>query len=269
MRTWKRPPQLGTRVSKFSRRYFFSLACVAMAIISSFYWSGFPYDNLCELEDPLVGYEGSWPVEAFDNNIRMNATNANFSDSVSQYRVCSQDLLTSPGRRSFPFVASSQPEGDEWMTPEQEDVTTIFGWTSVVITAIVAIKFVWGWVEMAQSLFVSNYSVSETMEVRTMHRKATLIKVFSKSVGDDQNIPFSQVTSRYAYIPQVHSPLFSYPLLACDSDKIDEELYEWNDPDRSFSFYDLTKDAKKLLAGMEVSENVGFTKVRHWAPKVD
>jgi hypothetical protein len=46
-RTWKRAPALGTTISKFSRRYFFSTALVAMAVVSSYYWSGFPFDNLC------------------------------------------------------------------------------------------------------------------------------------------------------------------------------------------------------------------------------
>jgi len=45
-RTWKRAPMLGNTISRFSRKYFFSTALVAMAIISSYYWSGFPYDNL-------------------------------------------------------------------------------------------------------------------------------------------------------------------------------------------------------------------------------
>jgi hypothetical protein len=38
---------LGNTISRFSRKYFFSAAIVAMAIVSSYYWSGFPYDNLC------------------------------------------------------------------------------------------------------------------------------------------------------------------------------------------------------------------------------
>jgi hypothetical protein len=66
-----------------------------------------------------------------------------------------------------------------------------------------------------------------------------------------------------------HSPAVARLIIACDSSKIDEELYDWQDLDRGFSFYDLFLDAKKLLAGMEVSENVGFTQVRHWAPKME
>ncbi len=168
MRTWKRPPQLGTSVSQFSRRYFFSLACVAMAIMSSFYWSGFPFDNLCENENSFeAGYQGTFTVKALDTSIRMHGEEVTFSDSDTQYRVCNQNLL-SPGRgRTFPFVPSRQPEGGEWMTPDQEDVTTVFGWTSVAITAVVIIKFLWGWFDIAQSLFRSSYSVSGMF---TIHR---------------------------------------------------------------------------------------------------
>lgn len=160
MRTWKRPPQLGTKVSKFSRRYFFSIACVAMAVISSFYWSGFPFDNLCEASDIAPGYEGKFTVTALDQNTRMNGTEVSFTSTSMQYRFCNQDLLSPGGGQTFPFVAKQQPEGDEWMSPTQEDVTTVFGWTSVGITVIVIIKFVWGWFETAQSLFRSSYSVS-------------------------------------------------------------------------------------------------------------
>lgn len=247
MRTWKRPPQLGTQVSKFSRRYFFSLAVVAMAIMSSYYWSGFPYDNLCEIEEAIDDrYSGTFIVKASDTNIRMNGTFLELVPGNPQYRVCSQNLIAlGNDRRTFPFIPERQPEGDEWMSPGQIDVTTVFGWTSVAIIAIVIIKFVWGWVDMAQSFFRSTYS----------------------AVGDDQNIPFSQVAARSAYIPQVESPLFSYPLLACDTDEIDEELYDWEDPDRPYDLYDLTKDAHHLLSGVDISANVGFTRVKHWPPE--
>lgn len=250
MRTWKRPPKLGASVSSFSRRYFFSLAVVAMAIMSSFYWSGFPYDNLCEVDEPIDdAYIGKFRVDALVNTTftQKLADTVEFRENDRRYRVCSQNLLA-PGRgTTFPFIPAQQPEGSEWMTPDQEDVTLVFGWTAVVIIAGVIIKFVWGWLEMAQSMFRSTYS----------------------SVGDDQGTPFSQVASRSAYIPEVASSLFAYPLIACDTDDIDDELYAWEDPDRPYHLYDLTKDAKHLLSGIDVSAKVGFTKVMHWAPKAD
>jgi amino acid transporter len=160
MRTWKRAPQLGPGVSTFSRRYFFSLACVAMAIISSFYWSGFPFDNICpndEIDDRYVGKT----FTVFSHGVDVPPPVVSFDARDVDYFFCNQDLL-SPGRgRTFPFIAAKQPEGEEWMTDDQEIVTTIFGWSAVAITAIVILKFIWGWVEMSKSLFSSSYEVRE------------------------------------------------------------------------------------------------------------
>ena len=161
MRTWKRAPQLGTRVSKFSRQYFFSLACVAMAIICSFYWSGFPFDNIC----PNDGIDESFIGENFtvsEWGAGPNATSelVSYSDADVDYRFCPQDLMTPGLSDSFPFVPEKQPEGGEWMTDDQERVTTLFGWSSVVITILVILKFVWGWIDSYKGLFYSSYEVS-------------------------------------------------------------------------------------------------------------
>eukprot|EP00977_Amphora_coffeiformis_P013123 scaffold3376_cov151-Amphora_coffeaeformis.AAC.3 len=85
--------------------------------------------------------------------------------------------------------------------------------------------------------------------------------------GDDMNIPFSEVASISAYVPQVESPVYSYPLLACNIDGIDPDLLDWTDPDRPYSFYDLTKDAEVLLKGMDVSSNVTFSQIAHYPPE--
>ncbi|KAL7580273.1 hypothetical protein ACA910_013006 [Epithemia clementina (nom. ined.)] len=41
-------PHLGPQISQVSRHYFHSLAVAAMALISSYYWASFPFDNLCQ-----------------------------------------------------------------------------------------------------------------------------------------------------------------------------------------------------------------------------
>jgi hypothetical protein len=69
------------------------------------------------------------------------------------------------------------------------------------------------------------------------------------------------------YIPQVRSPVFSYPLLATNITGLDTGLLEWTDPDREFEFYDLTKDAERLLRGStDISSKVVFSQVKHWPP---
>lgn len=68
------------------------------------------------------------------------------------------------------------------------------------------------------------------------------------------------------YIPQVKSTVFSYPLLATNISGLDTGLLEWTDPDRAFEFYDLTKDAERLLRGQFASNKVVFSQVKHWPP---
>jgi hypothetical protein len=145
----------------FSRRYFFSLACVAMAILSSFYWSGFPFDNICPNEDIDPAFVGDFTVIPKDGDDGAKGESVNFTKSDVDYRFCTQDLLTPGLGNTFPFVASKQPEGGEWMSDDQELVTTIFGWSSIAITLLVIIKFVWGFLDAYKSLFYSSYEVRQ------------------------------------------------------------------------------------------------------------
>ena len=75
-------------------------------------------------------------------------------------------------------------------------------------------------------------------------------------MGDDRNIPMRHVESMTAYIPQVPSDSFSYPLIACNVEKIkDSDLFEWEDPLRPYEYYDLTRDLRKILAEDESGED--------------
>ena len=247
MRSWKRAPALGTTISQFSRRYFFTVAIGVMAIISSYYWSGFPYDNLCSNQSINATYAGEFTVFPLSASYTGYGENVSFTDEDVDYRFCNQDFMAIGGGFSFPFVptmSNAKTNPNEWMTDDQITTTTYFGWAAVGIAGLVVLKFVYGWWTMFLDRYRSTYS----------------------AVGDDQGIRYSDVTSRSAYIPQVHSPLFAYPLVACNTDVIDEELYDWTDPDRSFSFYDLSNDAAKLLTDLHLEEIPGFSVVKHYAP---
>jgi len=243
MRTWSRQPQLGTPISEVSRKYFFSLAILAMAIISSYFWASFPFDNLCQL--PSTGsdiYSGRlWNISG--SNTGFQSIYVASTDPVYQY--CLQDFFRYPTNvRSFPFVPANQPVGLEWMTPEQETVSNIYGITSLVVLGLVVLSFFWSIFQGFMGLFKSSYS----------------------PCGAEQGINFSDVPSISSYVPQVESQVFSYPLLACSVDKIDVELLEWTDPDRPHSFYDLTKDAEFLLRGTDVSSIQVFSQIYHYPP---
>lgn len=239
MRTWKRPPLLGPEISQFSRTYFFTLAMLAMAIVSSYYWASFPFDNLCTTERTVPStWVGNWTT--LDNE----TITVEPDDEV--FKLCFQDMLRYGfAERSFPFISSNQREGQEWMTDEQETATDVWGWTAVGVITTVLLFFLWTWLSSFMGFFYGSY------EAR----------------GEDQGIDFSDVASPSVYVPQVASPVYAYPLLACNIDGIDPELLDWTDPDRPYSFYDLTKDAEVLLSGMDVSKNVTFSQIKHWPPE--
>ena len=79
---------------------------------------------------------------------------------------------------------------------------------------------------------------------------------------------FSNVSVISAYIPQVLNDDFIYPLIACDVDHIGEELYDWNDPERDYSYYSVISDAKQLLKN-QPNANISrvFSRVKHWPPQ--
>jgi hypothetical protein len=103
MRTWKRLPQLGTRISMFSRRYFFSTALVAMAVVSSYYWSGFPFDNLCQGNEPAseIYLNGTFTLTTTNGKtIRDVAVGAN----ADSFHYCLQDHFRF-GNFTFPALS--------------------------------------------------------------------------------------------------------------------------------------------------------------------
>jgi hypothetical protein len=165
------------------------------------------------------------------------------TDSVTD---CLQDFLRyNVTEFAFPFIPKKQREGYEWMTDQQEKVTNLYGWTAVAVMGLVAGWLAFQILNAIRSMFYDSYTAR----------------------GKDMGIDFSNVRSISAYIPQVESTVFSYPLLACNVDSLDEELFEWNDPDRPMSFYDLTKDAEVLLSGIDVSGKKVFSHIKHWSPQ--
>ena len=241
MRSWKRSPNLGPRMSKFRRKYFIPCAVLASAVMSSYYWAGFPFDNLCS-QDSLVGSElsGVWLIDPWGHGTLQNVT---ITADDEAFDFCLQDYLRyRRDERSFPFLPRFQRE--EWMTEEQELVTNVWGWTSVAVIIAIALKIVLGWVASFTRMFRGTY----------------------EPCGKDQKNPFSKEESISAYIPQVESQVFSYPLIACSVDKLNPTLFDWKDHDRDHSYYDLTLDAEALLRGTDVSHQQVFSQITHWPP---
>ncbi|KAL3776039.1 hypothetical protein HJC23_009665 [Cyclotella cryptica] len=247
MRTWRRAPSLGSSISNFTRRYFFTLVVSAMAVACSYSWAGFPYDNLCiNNDDEGINYElgyyiGNWSVVSVDGSLRSDVS---VSAGDVSYRFCQQSLYWYGKGFNFPAIPSWQKEGEEWMSNEQKLLTSLYGWSSFVLV-------------LCTLLWITSISV------RTFIYRANY-----EACGKDQGIPFSDVAAISSYIPEVRSGIFSYPLLAVDTDHVDEELYEWKDPDKPHSYYDLTRDARQILKDVRSEGEIRslFSKVKCWRP---
>lgn len=195
MRTWKKAAHISTEISECSRNYFFSTSCLFLAVMSSFYWSAFPFDNLCPKNDPI-------PSELLGYYPELDLTLAN---NDTAYEFCQQDYILGDDGPRFPFIYRNEPGGGEWMSDEQRLLSYIFGWTSVIILIWTGIKFFGFLATGFQHQFDREF----------------------QELGQEQGEAFHDVRNINGYIPQVRSKIFSYPMIACNCDKIGEHLYDW------------------------------------------
>lgn len=164
MRTWKRSARLGAEMSQFSRKYFFGISNIVMVVFSSFYWSAFTYDNLCDtgttVGDYDLAYAGNFslvpdvaipPITKLlgneDSFLEDKKADFAIDSSTPVYSFCKQDFISPDFFFTFPFLPKHQEKGGgEWMTPTQEQVATVFGWTSVAIVLAVFLRIVYNWI---------------------------------------------------------------------------------------------------------------------------
>jgi len=101
-------------------------------------------DNLCQDDTPVPSvYHGNYTINRFSS---AETAYVVVNPGDPSFRYCNQDLFRSDSRK-FPFTKANQPEGDEWMTEEQEKVTIIFGWASIAVFGVMALSFFQGWAE--------------------------------------------------------------------------------------------------------------------------
>jgi len=241
LRTWKPTPLLGPYIAKFSRIYFMTTAIAAMAITSSYFFAGFPYDNLCPEDVSHSAYYGTWQIINGDGE----ESTATIEPGERSYHFCNQFL--GPGDNfAFPAFPDNQPPGSEWMTEEQEQLTGIYAFVSVSVLGLVGLIFIYRMIRALQDLVSAKY----------------------KPHGADQGKRFSAKGNISSYVPQIQSDHFAHPLVAVNIDHVGENIFDWHDPDRSHSYYDLTRDAEKLLKGDEEVCYRAFGQIRHWPPDV-
>jgi hypothetical protein len=251
MRTWARAPYLGAQVSGMARSIFIPIAIVVMAIASSYWWSGFPFDNLCvdnatpmdtryvgEREVTVNGTRTSYLSGLLSFSTPDYTTTVTITPDDQNYLPCSQDFRSWKSR-AFPALPRYQEI--EWMTEDQAKVSNIFGWFSVAILVLVVLKILSSFGKAVRSHYLGNY----------------------KPRGKDVKIPYSKCPAIDNYIPEVDSAVFAYPLLLCDISDLDTRLFNWTDPEKKHSYYGITQDAKELVEGKPLPEHL-FTTVKYW-----
>lgn len=241
MRTWKQIGKVGPKISRISRRIFCNLAVLIFVMMSAYNWASFPCDNLCEYKHLNTTAEINVKIKTINKKNITEIIKIPKNETI--YEFCNQDMLTT--RFQFPPLPGKQSK--VWMKPEQEQIVTLFGITTIVMLV----------------LCVALYILRNILQ---MCRTGGGFE----AVGEDQGIPFSTIDSVCAYIPELTSRELSYPLVACRMDTFDHELFEWQNPDVPYEAYDLTKDVAMILKEKEGNENMNeeiFSTIMHWPPK--
>lgn len=114
---------IGPHLARVSRNYFFSTSLIAHVVMSAYFWSGYPYDQVCEVD--------------------------------GTYQYCNQDFFRS---LTFPPLPQFQPEGMEWMRSSQEILTSLYGYTSIAMVSAAAFLLITrNVVPYIKSIFSSSY----------------------------------------------------------------------------------------------------------------
>jgi len=195
MRIWAWSANIGSELAEFSRRYFFSGAMLAYVLVSAYAWMQFPYDNLCDPDQPTQVRTGDYVSKTSDGSTTVTRV-----EQSTAMVFCHQSWIRLDG---FPFPPTSrlQPPGKTWMRGSQDTLTNVYGWFSV--GALV------GFIIYFFGAAIARFFTSWFRGVYT-------------PTGQNQHIDFSSNPEITAYVPQIKRGGFPFPILACDVDEIDQ-----------------------------------------------
>jgi len=258
LRTWMAAPQIGPEISDFTRKIFLPLAVLAYAIVGSYQYASFPFDNACSTNENMMSeYVNRHSVKDLSGAL---FTVDNIAEDSSIYKYCSQDMMRfSPP--AFPAVPKFQEDGSKWMNDTQEGFSAVYGWFS--FAALFAIGF---------SIISSNLFAF----------RSYFFKVY-KPRGNATDLQFSKEEGINGYIPQIKLPGYAFPLLTTNTDHLIPDMIGWADPNKSYDHHNMVFDVPKIAKeiakkrseddeakGEQKHEqllSVGlFSIVRYWAP---
>jgi len=228
LRSWAPLPALGNDIAKLSRFVFFPLTLVTLAIMSEFYWSAYPFDNVCDTnvfidQDTFPSYLGVHNAVLASNSSNTFAITVDQGDDNQIFRYCNQNYLERiPNLLNFFAV-----DAEDWMSEDQLILTFAFG---IGVVIVLVIKFA---VLFYRSIIIPDINGAIFGGYFTKERDS------GKHFTDQAHIE--------AYIPQIRHPKFPYPLIASEIDNINVNHIGWVDPTRDYDYYNLTKDVTRLM----------------------
>lgn len=239
LRSWGQLPELGDDVAKLSRRFFFPLCLVVLAIVSEFYWSAYPFDNVCESDDVVSSYSHAKFIGTHSVSTMSVSGSSSTSYEVTLhgdgtakvYYFCDEDYL----ERISALLTFFQMEKDDWMSVDQQRLTFLFGFLCVgvlVVVGVVAlVRDIFPHLRgMVQANFVSGRCGSPLSVIDSTFIIAHPSLISQSTLERDSGERFSEQPHIQAYVPQVRHPKFMFPLLVCDITHVEPRHIGWSDP---------------------------------------
>lgn len=247
MRTWYRAPKFGPTISIYSANLMAWIAIIFMVFMTSLFFSGFPFDSLCENGQIGNNFNGTYIFDQDQTAAKVsNTTFLNINGTSIEYKYCSQF--------GIPAFPSSQPNNAEWMSNEQKLVCNIYGsLTILIIFGSILRVLIWFVPEFLRELHGGyEKKAEENLSPISYSAHLNLHEDQDKKLGnpsiESSEVPTLNVDN--AYIPAVRSSLFPFPLLACPNDcglLREDSLLSSDDDQRPKGYFNLVNDALLLL----------------------
>eukprot|EP00977_Amphora_coffeiformis_P024377 scaffold15669_cov160-Amphora_coffeaeformis.AAC.1 len=139
MRSWGPMPQVRDAVAQLSRKVFFPTTVVFLAVMSEFFFSAYPCDDLCDSNTVVdattsAAYLGSHDLALLDKT----TSSVTIAAGDKIFRFCDQDFLERlPALLNFLFE-----EHGDWMTEAQERMSWMFGlFAGLMVGLLVFVNF--------------------------------------------------------------------------------------------------------------------------------
>jgi hypothetical protein len=246
LRSWRQSPSVSATVSKFTNK-FLLLCLIFYAIMSSYGFLEFPYDNACDSGSSANEYAGDYSFSSGIDTVTLTG-------DETLYYFCSQDAMR---QGVFPPIVSNIIHGREWMNSAQETFSPIYGWSiCVIVLAVSFVTLYWVFSNVVKRIF-SSFEVSVKIVKDFVSFSPYYVNslnflnfVFPHCQTQPKGAPvdgrFTDIPQISGYIPQVQVDGYQFPFLLCDIDEIGLDLLGWDDPYHSYDYWNLIFDIAEV-----------------------